>query len=281
MSEWSGGPAWLFCPADRPDRYTKAVDRADMVILDLEDAVAPDHKEAARDSVRHLAQMDVLDRRKTVLRVNPTGTPDHEFDVSLVAETGIDTVMLAKAEHANDAAAIECAVIALVETPRGVRHADLLAESPNVVGLMWGADDLVAGLGGTSSRHSDGTYRDVAQYARSTVLIAAKAADRFVLDGVHMDIADLDGLRSECLDGAAVGFDGSVAIHPSQVPVIRRAYAPEPAELEWATRLLDFVGDGRGVTTFEGHMVDGPIIKQAQRVIRRAAACTPGSPQKG
>ena len=132
---------------------------------------------------------------------------------------------------------------------------------------MWGADDLVAGLGGTASRRDDGSYRDVARYARSRTLVAAKAHGRIALDAVHMDIADLDGLRAECEDAVAVGFDATVAIHPSQVPVIRETYQPDPDRVRWAQRLLAAVGDERGVTTFEGQMVDGPIFRQAERIV--------------
>jgi len=135
---------------------------------------------------------------------------------------------------------------------------------------MWGADDLVAGLGGTASRHDDGRYRDVARYARSRVLIAAKAHGRLALDAVHMDIADTAGLAAECADAVAVGFDATVAIHPSQVPVIRAAYSPTTERVQWARRLLAHVGNDRGVTTFEGRMVDGPIFRQAERVLRLA-----------
>lgn len=274
MTDWTPGPAWLFCPADRPDRYVKALQRADVVILDLEDAVAVDRKDAARDAVRALARGGLLVPDRTVLRVNGARTAGHAADLRTAAATGVTTVMLAKAEHPHDVAAIDAAVVALIETPRGVERAAVLAEPENVVGLMWGADDLVAGLGGTASRHEDGTYRDVARYARSRTLVAAKACDRLALDGVHMDIADVEGLRAECTDAAAVGFDASVAIHPSQVQVIRDCYSPAEAEVEWARRLFETVGDARrggGVSTFEGVMVDGPVFRQAERVLQRAA----------
>ncbi|SFB47880.1 citrate lyase subunit beta / citryl-CoA lyase [Nocardioides alpinus] len=179
--------------------------------------------------------------------------------------------MLAKTEKPEDILALDHDVIALAETPRGVESVASLAAPDNVVAVMWGADDLVAGLGGVSSRHPDGTYRDTANYARQRVLITAKAHGRLALDGVHMDISDLDGLAAECEDAVAVGFDASVAIHPSQVDVIRASYAPSADALAWAQRLLAHVGGSRGVATFEGRMVDGPIFKQAERVLRRAA----------
>ena len=272
MTDWFPGPAWLFCPADRPDRYPKALSRADLVIIDLEDAVAPTNRSAARDALCQLARDRVLEADRTLVRINGTQSSDHPLDLAVFAEVGLSRVMLAKSEDPVRLAAIDADVVLLVETPRGVERLTELAAQPNVVGVMWGADDLVAGLGGTTSRHPDGRYRDVARYARSKALMAAKAAGHLAIDAVHMDIPDTAGLAAECEDAVASGFDATAAIHPSQVPVIRAAYTPSPEQVDWATRLLAQVGDDRGVTTFEGRMVDGPVYLQAERVLRLAAA---------
>ena len=271
MTEWFPGPAWLFCPADRPDRYTKALAVADVVIVDLEDAVAPDARESAREALRTLAASGTLDLGRTVVRVNAAGTADHAADVTLTTQLRVPRVMLAKTESPSDIAALAHEVVVLLETPAGIERAGELANADNVVAVMWGADDLVAGLGGTASRYPDGRYRDVARYARARALVAAKAANRLALDAVHMNIDDLAGLAAECEDAVAVGFDATVAIHPSQMDVIRAAYAPSADSVAWAQRLLDHVGEARGVTTFEGRMVDGPIYRQAERVLRLAA----------
>ncbi|MBB2891994.1 HpcH/HpaI aldolase/citrate lyase family protein [Flexivirga oryzae] len=268
---WQPGPAWLFCPADRPDRYTKALAAADVVILDLEDAVAPDKKAQARDAVRSLVRDGVLDAERTVVRVNAADSAEQSADLELLGELHIPRVMLAKSEYPQDIRALPCDVVALVETARGLERAGALAEPDNVVAMMWGADDLVASMGGTGSRRPDGSYRDLARFARVRVLTAAKAAGLLALDAVHMDIPDTTGLRAECEDAVASGFDATVAIHPSQVAVIRSTYAPTDDQIDWARRLFAHVGDDRGVTTFEGRMVDGPIYKQAERVIRLAA----------
>lgn len=272
MTDWFPGPAWLFCPSDRPDRYPKALARADLVILDLEDAVAPANRPAAREALRQLSSDGVLVQDRTLVRINGTQSSDHLLDLAVLAELGLPRVMLAKSEDPVGLAAIEHEVVLLVETPRGVERVSQLAEQHHVRGVMWGADDLVAGLGGTTSRHADGRYRDVARFARSRTLIAAKAAGRLAIDAVHMDIADTAGLAAECEDAVASGFDATAAIHPSQVPVIRAAYAPSAEQVDWATRLLAHVGDDRGVTTFQGRMVDGPVYSQAERVLRLAAA---------
>lgn len=269
--DWQPGPAWLFCPADRPDRYPKALTVADVVILDLEDAVAPDKKSAARDAVRGLVAGGVFDAERTIVRVNGAGSAEQPADLELIRELSIPRVMLAKSEQAQDIRAIPADVVALLESARGVEHARELTEPDNVIAMMWGADDLVASMGGTGSRRADGGYRDLARFARVRVLTAAKAAGLLALDAVHMDIPDTAGLAAECEDAVASGFDATVAIHPSQLPVIRSAYAPSTEQIDWAHRLLAHVGDDRGVMTFEGRMVDGPIYQQAERVIRLAA----------
>jgi citrate lyase subunit beta/citryl-CoA lyase len=265
---WNPGPAWLFCPADRPERYPKALAAADVVIVDLEDAVAPGDRAKAREALRDLGRTGVLDGGRTIVRVNRAGTCAHADDIELTLELGLDRVMVAKCEDQRPLAAMPHQVIALLETPRGIDQASQLAAMPNVVAVMWGADDLVAGLGGTASRRPDGRYRDVVRYARSRSLVAAKAHGKLALDAVHMDIDDLDGLAEACDDAVAVGFDATVAIHPKQIATIRSSYTPTPDQVTWARGLLGHVGTARGVTTYGGQMVDGPIYAQAERILR-------------
>jgi len=263
------GPALLFCPADRPDRYAKALERADAVILDLEDAVAEAAKSAARESL----VANPLDPSRVVVRVNPASTPHLADDLAALQRTSYRTVMLAKCEGTGDLVALDdFDVIALCETARGVLAAPDLASVPIVSALMWGAEDLVASLAGASSRHPDGRYRDVARHARSQVLLAAGAHGVAAIDAVHLDLADADGLRAEAEDAAALGFAATACVHPSQVEVIRSAYAPSRERLEWARALLAEAGvRGRdGVFAFRGQMVDAPIMRQAEAVVRRA-----------
>lgn len=271
------GPALLFCPADRPDRYAKALDRADAVILDLEDAVDPARRPAAREALA----ASRLDPARVIVRVNPAGSSDHDADLAALELTPYRAVMLPKAERPADLAAFDgLAVIALCETAAGVLAAPELARARNVLALMWGAEDLVASLGGTSSRHADGTYRDVARHARSAVLLAAGAAGVHAVDTVHLDIADLDGLRAEAEDAVAVGFAATACIHPGQVETVRAAYRPTPEEAARARELLAAAEEaGGGVFRFDGVMVDGPVLAHARAVVRRAsAAAGPGEP---
>jgi citrate lyase subunit beta / citryl-CoA lyase len=261
------GPALLFCPADRPDRFAKAAAAADAVILDLEDGVAPDDKPRARRAL----QETLLDPRRTIVRINPAGTDDATRDLDALVGTPYGTVMLAKAEDAEQAAALAPRqVIALCETPRGVLAAPQRAAVPNVIALMWGAEDLVAAIGGRSSRRADGRYRDVARHARSAVLLAAAAASTAAVDSVYLDIGDLDGLRDEADDGAASGFVAKACIHPRQVAVVRDAYRPTDEEVDRARRVLAAAAGTSGVFAFEGRMVDAPLLRHAEQIMRAA-----------
>jgi citrate lyase subunit beta/citryl-CoA lyase len=270
------GPALLFCPADRPERYQKAATRADAVILDLEDAVAPADKQRARGAI--LAQVgatgDVpeLDPSRTIIRVNPAGTEEFEKDLHSLAHTPYRTVMLAKAESAEQLKALEAyQVIALCETALGILNAPAIAAAPNVAALMWGAEDLLATLGGTSSRGDDGGYRAVALHARSSVLLAARAFGKEAVDAVYVNIPDLTGLAAEAADAVASGFGSKACIHPSQAAVVRGAYAPSEADVAAASALLQAARTtGSGVFQHEGKMIDGPILKHAEAIIRRA-----------
>jgi citrate lyase subunit beta / citryl-CoA lyase len=272
------GPALLFCPADRPDRFGKAAAAAEVVILDLEDGVAPADKEAAR---RHLREVP-LDPERTVIRINPADTAEHQLDLAALSETAYRTVMLAKAEHAADVHRLGAdasdeptgtaplRVIALCETARGVLNAAELAAEPATVALMWGAEDLLVSLGGRSSRHPDARYRDIAVHARNQVLLAAGAHGRAAIDAVYLDIADLEGLRHEAEDAAASGFAAKAAIHPSQAAVIRDAFRPSEAEVAWATAVLTAAENAAGVFAYQGRMIDQPILSQATRLLRAA-----------
>lgn len=261
------GPAWLFCPADRPERYEKAAAAADVVILDLEDGVAAHDRPAARKALADVP----LDPAHTVVRVNPFGTDDQALDLKALSDTPYDTVMLPKCEapeHVTALAPLD--VVVLVESPLGALTVTENVRADNAVAVMWGAEDLFAVLGGTANRYPDGTYREVAGHVRSQSLLAAKAYGRLALDSVYLDIKDLDGLRAEVDDAVAVGFDAKVAIHPSQVPVIRAGYAPTEEQVQWARHVIAAAADERGVFAFEGIMVDAPVLRRAERIVQLA-----------
>ncbi|MDQ0725519.1 CoA ester lyase [Microbacterium sp. W4I20] len=268
MTAFDLGPALLFCPADRPERFEKALERADAVILDLEDAVLPTAKAAARANV-----IDAdLDPARVIVRVNAPDSEHFRADLAAVAQTAFRTVMVAKTESAESLAAFDegFSLIALCETARGIHAADRIAAHPLVSAMMWGAEDLVASLGGTSSRDSAGVYRDVARYARSRVLIESGAHGKAAIDAVHIDLGDAAGLEAEAVDAAASGFRATACIHPNQVEVIRAAYRPDEAAVAWARAVLAAAENERGVFRFEGRMVDEPVLRHARSVVARA-----------
>ena len=202
------------------------------------------------------------------MRINPWGTEAHEADRRIIARLGIPLIMLAKTEHPDRLDGLtDYRVVALCETARGAAWVQDIARHPAIAGLMWGAEDLIASLNGRSSRHPSGVYRDVARQVRSRVLIAAKAAGRFAVDAVHIDIADYAGLMEEAEDAAAVGFDATACIHPSQVEVVRRAYAPSAGEIGWAERVVRAAERSPGAFRFEGRMIDEPVLRQARRML--------------
>lgn len=262
------GPALLFCPADRPERFEKAFERADAVILDLEDAVLPDAKAAARANIVAAR----LDPARVIVRVNAAGSAAFDADLVALADSPFRTIMVAKTEDPGllDAVGADYRVIALCETARGIQAADRIAAHPRVVAMMWGAEDLVASLGGASSRRPDGTYRDIARHARSRVLLEAGAQGKSAIDAVHIDIDDIAGLEEEAADAVASGFRATACIHPAQVATIRAAYRPDAATVGWARAVLDAARAERGVFRFEGRMIDEPVLRHARSVIDRA-----------
>ncbi|NYD65836.1 HpcH/HpaI aldolase/citrate lyase family protein [Agromyces atrinae] len=265
------GPALLFCPADRPDRYATALERADAVILDLEDAVEPSRRAEARKEVVRSR----LDPDRVIVRVNPATSPDHSADVDALARSHYRYAMLAKAESRADLELLSpWPTIALCETAAGVLAAAEIASTPAVVALMWGAEDLVVSLGGTSSRTGDGAYRDVVRHARSAVALAAAAHGVGMIDTVHLDIDDADGLAAEAADAAALGFVATACIHPAQVGIIRDAYRPSVDEIERARELLAAAEGMTGAFRFRGTMVDAPVLRHAHTVVHRAGTPT-------
>ncbi|HEX4288681.1 MAG TPA: CoA ester lyase [Trebonia sp.] len=263
------GPALLFCPADRPDRYAKALAAADAVILDLEDGVGAEGKDAARAA---LAASD-LDPARVIVRVNATATAEHAADIAALRATGYRLIMLPKSETRAqlDELGGDWRVVALCETALGVVNAAEIAAARNVIAVMWGAEDLIASMRGRTSRFPDGRYRDVALHARSAVLLAASAHGRPAVDAVYVNIPDLGGLAAEAEDAAASGFTLKGCIHPSQVAVVRKAFQADEAQAAWARRVIAAArGAGardKGAIKVDGQMIDAPLIRQAEAIL--------------
>ncbi|WP_135828979.1 HpcH/HpaI aldolase/citrate lyase family protein [Halorussus halobius] len=276
----------LFTPGDRPEMLRKAPRAgADALVFDLEDAVAPDRKDEARAAVRDvLADPEFDPDVEVCVRVNPTGiAADDDLQGLLADERAaqrLDSVMLPKVEAADDVETLAglldergaaVPVLALVETAAGVLAAEEIAAVPAVDALAFGAEDLAADLGAT--RTDEGTE---ILHAREHVVLAASAAGVDAIDTVYTDFEDADGLREATEFAIELGFDGKLAIHPSQVDPINEAFTPAPERVEWAERVLaakrEADAEDRGVFEVDGEMVDAPLIAQAERVLAYAEA---------
>jgi citrate lyase subunit beta/citryl-CoA lyase len=273
----------LFVPGDRPERMAKAagfegVQAADALILDLEDAVAPANKAAAREAVAM-----VLAARRTVplfVRINPLDSGLAEDDLAAVLPARPDGIVLPKAEGAASLAWLDAllsgdtrilpiasetaAAIFTLGTYGGV--------TPRLCGLTWGAEDLPAAIGAATAREADGSYTAPYQLARSLTLFGAHAAGVPAIETVYPDFRDLDGLAAYAARGRRDGFTGMMAIHPAQVPVINAAFTPSEAELDYARRIVAAfaANPGAGALQLDGRMIDAPHLKAAQRVLALA-----------
>ncbi|SEC85470.1 citrate lyase subunit beta / citryl-CoA lyase [Amycolatopsis tolypomycina] len=244
---------FLFVPGDRPDRFGKGLTSgADVVILDLEDAVAPAGKGSARAAVR-----EWLAGHRAMVRINAPGTPWFAADAELVAARGVP-VMVPKAEAPGVLAGFG-EVVALVETARGVEAAGELAAVPSVTRLAFGSVDLAAELGVAPED------REPFAYARSRLVIASAAAGLPPpVDGVTTTLADDAQLASDVGYARRMGFGGKLCIHPRQLAAVQAGFAPTEAERDWARRVL---AAGAGVSVVDGRMVDRPVLARARHIL--------------
>ncbi|MFD9740697.1 HpcH/HpaI aldolase/citrate lyase family protein [Umezawaea sp. NPDC059074] len=251
----------LFVPGDRPDRFAKAAAAgAGAVVLDLEDAVAPDRKDTAREHV--VAWLDA--GNDAVVRINAVGTPWHEADVTALAGRP-RAIMLPKAESPDDAEALGTAVIVLVETTAGVLDARRICEAPGVVRAAFGHIDLSAELG------VDPSSRQALLAVRTALVLASAAAGCAPpLDGVTTALDDPDLLADDTRHAVDLGFTGKLCVHPRQIAVVHAALAPTPDQVAWAREVVAAAGDGSAVA-HRGRMVDRPVLLRARRLLDRAS----------
>lgn len=263
------GPALLFCPANRPDRFDKAVAAADTTLVDLEDAVPADGKAAARQAVRDALRTDP---HRFITRVNAQGTPWHHEDVAMLRDIGASRLVLPKAASADDLDQVaDFGVIALCETVTGIGNADAIAAAANCLALFFGAEDLTADLGGRASRDRTGRYHQPVEVAAARVLFAAAAHGKLAISPVYLSLDDDDGLQAESEAACDMGYGAKGCVHPRQVPVVRAAFSPTPEQIEWARGLLTAAREhDSGVFRYQGRMVDGPVFAQARRILALA-----------
>ena len=253
----------------------------DGIVFDLEDAVAPEAKPGARDNISSAVRAGGYGHRELVVRVNGPGTPWWEDDVRFVAGLKIDALLVPKVEATADidhlvdaldtAGGGGLAIWIMLETARAIQRVDLLAAHPRAGVLVMGTADLVTQLRG---RHDDD--RRSVDYALQRCLMAARAADREILDSVHLDFRNLESFRAECEQGRDMGFDGKTLIHPGQVEIANAVFGPSPAEVDLARRIAAAWASarnaGRGVVEVDGRLVEHMHATQAERTLALARA---------
>ncbi|AXC48806.1 CoA ester lyase [Paracoccus suum] len=258
----TGIRAPLFVPADRPERFAKAAaSGADAIILDLEDAVAPDSKDAARAALR----CDFTDL-PVIVRINGHGTPWHETDLAAVAAQQFAAVMLPKAEApaicGDVALRAAKPLIALIESATGLAHARSIAMASGVIRLAFGSVDFCADLG---CAH----LREVLLPARFELVLASRlAAIAPPLDGVALNLDDPSASHDDAAHAKALGMTGKLCIHPRQIAEVRRAFVPTASEAAWAERVLS---TRDGAVALDGAMVDEPVRIRARAILAAAA----------
>lgn len=277
MSEHTPLRSVLYMPSSNERALEKAKDIAcDALILDLEDAVAPDAKPAAREAAAAAAASGAYGRRAVTIRVNGIGTEWHDADLAAAAAAGPAAVVVPKVGSAAEVhrlvealeragAPDHTALWAMVETPTAIFDVRAIAAaSPRLTALVIGTNDLVKELYG---EHVPG--RAPILPSLHLAVLAAREAGIAVLDGVYNDVKDTDGFLAECTQGRQMGFDGKTLIHPGQVEGANAAFAPSAEAVEDARGLIAAWEDGRGagVVTYRGRMVENLHVESARRVL--------------
>jgi citrate lyase subunit beta / citryl-CoA lyase len=274
----------LYMPGANERALTKAETLpADALILDLEDAVAPDAKAEARDRVCEAAASDRYGAREVTIRINGIGTPWHDDDLRAVASAGPAAVVVPKVDSVDDVHAIVkgleaggapdgTAVWAMIETPVAMLHAEEIGRaSERLTVLVMGTNDLAKEL---QAEHVPGRQPLLTGLGLS--LLAARATGKVILDGVYNDIKNAEGFEAECVQGRQMGFDGKTLIHPSQLEPCNRVFAPTADEVDRARRIIEAFreaeAEGRGVVTVDGRMVENLHVDQARRTLALAEA---------
>jgi citrate lyase subunit beta/citryl-CoA lyase len=257
------GCALLFLPASNPRAIAKAREAgSDLVVLDLEDAVKPEDKDAARDAA--VESVETAWPMPVAIRINGVGSEWHSLDLDAAARSAADLVVVPRAISAHlihgVAEAVGKPVLAMIETAAGVLAAAEIA--PATAGLIAGTNDLAADL-----RLPPSAGRAPLQTALQTIVLAARAAGVAVFDGVFNELENAPGLTAEAEEGRRLGFDGKSLIHPSQIEPCRRAFAPTEAEIEHARRLVAAF-DG-GAERFEDQMIERMHVEAARRLLGR------------
>ena len=265
--------------------------QADSLVLDLEDAVIPEHKIRTRRTIAEwLRDIDFGDKEVTV-RINPLDTPWGFDDLKETMQNPPDAYVVPKPSHVNDLDLIDTELTQLerfyghprrsvsliliaAETPEGALNLPTFGACPRIVAMSWGAEDLSAALGAPRNRNNHADYLGVYEYCRQQTLLCAVATRVQPIDSVYVDLANQQAFERECHEGASLGFTGKITIHPDQIPVVNSAFTPNDADVDAAQRLLkafeEAKAEGKLAFRFEGQMVDAPHVNRARALLQRA-----------
>ena len=282
--------SWLFAPGDSDKKMTKAMEGpADIVLIDLEDAVTTDNKIAARSQVHDFIKANPEQRHRLWVRINPFDGPYTLGDLAAIMPARPGGIMLPKVygrpevekldymlsalEVANGIEEGSTPVIVLItETAEAMFHTGDYKGAPRVVALTWGAEDLADSIGASSNRNADGSYSFTYELARSLTVLGAAAAGVTAIETISADFKDLDALRRRAESVRRDGFRGMMAIHPAQVEVINAAFTPTAEEIAEAREIVDIfaANPGVGAIGWKGGMLDRPYLARAQRLLKLA-----------
>jgi citrate lyase subunit beta/citryl-CoA lyase len=286
--------SWLFVPGDSDRKMEKAsASDADIVLLDLEDAVAEEQKPHARLRIGEFLAAHAEGRARFWVRINPLQGPHALADLAAVLRGRPGGILLPKSRGRADVEALDrhlsdleraagigpgtTAVIALVtETAQSMFTTGGYAGAPRLVAMTWGAEDLAAALGASENRDPDGSYLFTYELARSFCLLGAAAAGVAAVETIHGDFRDEAGLRRRAQQARRAGFRGMLAIHPAQVPIINEAFTPSAEELQAAQEIVDLFAahPGAGTIGHKGAMLDRPHLARAQALLALAAGAS-------
>jgi len=278
-----------FVPGGNARMFEKSLGlAADSLILDLEDAVTPDRKEAARQQVCDWLQETDFGIQERLVRINPLASDWGRDDVAAIMECAPDGIVFPKVQSLADVEQMDQLLQSLekklglakpvpllligTEVAAAVFNLPTMSAHERVNGVTWGAEDLSASLGARAKRDADGNYLEVFSFVRSMCLLASVAAGVQPIDAVYVDMKDSEGLKKECATAADMGFTGKITIHPSQIDIVNAAFTPSDEEITHARDLVQAFAinqaEGRMAFSFRGEMVDVPHLRRAERVLK-------------
>ena len=275
----------MFLPGNNPSMITDAhIYKPDSIMIDLEDAVSVNQKDAARFLVSEALKAIDYKTTERVVRVNGLDTPFGADDIRAIVKAGVDVIRLPKTDNPDEIVAVdkliteeigkegETLLMAAIESAAGIMNVKEIAlASKRLMGIALGAEDYVTNLKTSRSKHGWELY-----YAREAIVLAARNAGIYCFDTVYSDVNNIEGFRDEVQFIKDLGFDGKSCIHPKQVRIVHEIYTPSQKEIEKSIRIINGAKEaeakGSGVISVDGKMVDNPIIMRAQRVLDLAKA---------